>query len=61
MEGERVLQELKGGSGGSGFRLQVLDPSHHQYESVRKQFTDKWLKNPTAPRVENIFKILVSL
>lgn len=59
-EGERVLQEMAGGSGSSGFRLQELDPSHHKYQSVKTQFTYKWLKTPNVPSVENIFLIKVS-
>lgn len=58
-EGERVLQEMTGGSGGSGFRLQELDRSHDKYESVKTQFTSKWQKG-NVPTVENIFLIKVS-
>lgn len=59
-EAERVLKEMAGGSGGSGFRLQELDPSHDKYESVEKQFNYKWQKTPNVPTVENIFLIKVS-
>ncbi|CAM9544820.1 unnamed protein product [Ectocarpus sp. 4 AP-2014] len=55
-EGERVLQEMTGGSGGSGFRLQELDRSHQKYESVKTQFTSKWQKG-NVPKVENVFLI----
>lgn len=60
LEGERVVQEMAGGSGGSGFRLQELERSHDKYESVKTQFTSKWLKTTRAPTVENIFLIKVS-
>ncbi|CAM9611816.1 unnamed protein product [Scytosiphon promiscuus] len=56
-EAERVLHEMAGGSGGSGFRLQELDPSHQKYESVKTQFIDKWEKVPNVPTVANIFLI----
>jgi len=54
-----VVGEKTGGSGGSGFKLQELDPSHAKYESVKGQFTKKWDKTPTAPTVANIFSIKV--
>lgn len=59
-EAERVVGEKTGGSGGSGFKLQELDPSNPKFQSVKAQFTTKWEKNPTAPTVTNIFSIKVS-
>ena len=58
-EAEGVVGEKTGGSGGSGFKLQELDPSNAKYESVKTQFTTKWHKTSTAPTVANIFSIKV--